>query len=76
MFNLQDLEIKRVSEGSEGRFIFATYSDWDHEYNIFVPEEGSPKGKTTLETWVELSRETNEIVRTKLEEFLARGVRQ
>jgi len=65
---LQNVEITRIVPGSEGRFIFASYPEWRYEYNFYVDSEGRIKGKTSADTWVDLSDETTHIIRQKLKD--------
>ena len=70
MYSFRDMQIKRVLPGSDGRFVFATYGDWQYEYNFFISEEGRIKGRTSVDHWVDLSEDAGEIIERKFKEYM------
>ncbi len=64
--HLRNVEIIRIVPGSEGRFVFATYPGWKHEFGFFIDRTGGVKGRTASDNWVALSGETSGIIREKL----------
>lgn len=70
MGNFETLKIRRVFPGTSGRFVFASYDGWSYEYHFFIGEDGSIKGRTNTETWVDLSAPTAGIIRDKVTRYV------
>ena len=73
MQTFDNLIIRRVFPGSDGRFVAASYDGWAYEYRFFIREDGGIKGKTAAETWVDLSGQTAGIIRNKVNRYLRLG---
>jgi hypothetical protein len=69
MFSLHELDLVRIAPAVGGVFAFAKYPEWSHEYNFFVPANGSVAGKTTAGAWMEVSVEMASFIRAKVHAF-------
>lgn len=70
MYPIQDLTFTRVFQGRDGIFASAKFRDWCQEFTFFLQYNGTIKGKSNCETWLELSPESSALVREKVRGFL------
>ena len=71
MFRLQDITFIHVRQTEKGIFTAAKYRDWFNEYNFFIYDDGKITGRTSSDSWCELSQESANIVKAKLRNFMA-----
>ena len=65
MYELSDIEITKVSSFKHGVLVCAKYSNWTHEYDLFINTDGSVIGKTSSGSWLELSQSVASLIRQK-----------
>ena len=72
MYNLQNLEVIRISPRKQGIFAEAKYNGWHSHFDFLIQPDGHVQGKTASGCWQEVTQDTARLIITKIRFFLRR----
>ena len=66
----QNLEFTRVMPRAAGILVFAKYPTWWSEFTFFLRRDGVVTGKTGAGVWLELAKESAELIKARVKQIL------
>jgi len=68
--HFQELRVIRVERGHNYLYVWARHPGWNSEYSFCILDSNTVKGQTSSGLWSDLSSESANIIRGKLNTFM------
>ena len=66
MCTLQNIHIYRIRTTDTGIYATATFPGWHQDYEFWLGNDGSVKGKSFTNSWQDLSSDTAGFIKSKI----------